>query len=375
MSVNGGSPRYQRVLIFFVGLIGDSLVSIPALRAIRRAVGSACIVDLLHEHYVRLPISSADIFGPLSLINNAISYCVDDGLLKKLGGAFSALMKIRRARYDAVFYLMPSQRDSVSVRRDRIFFHLAGVRVQYGFKTFSPQELVPRLADGSPARVEHESLMYLRRFAETGFPVAPDSAGWALVPPSDASVFADQWLQSARKYPSRRLVAIGVATKQPSKNWPLERLEQVGKHLVERGDCELVVVGGLPDLLAARRLVSKWGAGLVAAGQFNLMQSAALLRQCDLLIGLDTGTSHLAAAVGTRCVAIYSGHNWPGRWDPLGTGHFILREPVPCAGCLKRVCPIPAHPCINGILAVRVIAAVDTALSVPRNERFFRAVN
>jgi ADP-heptose:LPS heptosyltransferase len=96
-------------------------------------------------------------------------------------------------------------------------------------------------------------------------------------------------------------------------------------------------------------LVRSWGGGSNAAGQFSVAETAALLTLCDEYIGLDTGTTHLAAAVGRPSFAIYGEKNNPGHWFPLGDGHSVLWHRVECAGCRAFECPVSGHPCISGI--------------------------
>ena len=69
------------------------------------------------------------------------------------------------------------------------------------------------------------------------------------------------------------------------------------------------------------------------------------------MVGLDTGTTHLAAAQGVPCVALYGCREEPGLFYTLGVGHTILRHSVPCAGCrlIMQPCPVAGHPCMTGI--------------------------
>jgi ADP-heptose:LPS heptosyltransferase len=92
-------------------------------------------------------------------------------------------------------------------------------------------------------------------------------------------------------------------------------------------------------------------------------ESAALLSRCSLLVGLDTGTTHLAAAVGVPCVVIQSANSFPGHWDPLGANHAVLRADVPCGGCLLQECPVAGHPCMQNLTTDLVWDAVEIAVA------------
>jgi ADP-heptose:LPS heptosyltransferase len=67
---------------------------------------------------------------------------------------------------------------------------------------------------------------------------------------------------------------------------------------------------------------------------------------------------HLAAAVGTKCVAIFSAHNYPGQWEPYGEGHIIFRKDVECSPCYLMECP-KGNLCTNLITVEEVINAVN----------------
>jgi heptosyltransferase-2 len=74
---------------------------------------------------------------------------------------------------------------------------------------------------------------------------------------------------------------------------------------------------------------------------------------------------HLAAAVGTPVVALF-GATDPGISGPRGGLATVVSEPVPCAPCFLRECPVPGHPCLSRIAPARVRDAVLDALGLPR---------
>src|SRR3989304_586171 len=87
------------------------------------------------------------------------------------------------------------------------------------------------------------------------------------------------------------------------------------------------------------------GEGRDLTGKTGLLQLAALLERCQLLITNDTGTMHVAAAVGTPVVALFGSTN-PTTTGPWGHGHTVVKKDVSCSPCLKRVCPTD-HPCMK----------------------------
>jgi ADP-heptose:LPS heptosyltransferase len=161
----------------------------------------------------------------------------------------------------------------------------------------------------------------------------------------------DRWLSVRRSSPGSSLVSMAPGCKTRANEWPIENFVELGRRLTEKYGFEIIITGGKGDAALATQLTESWGQGISAAGELTVRQSAALLSRCDFHIGLDTGTTHLAAAVGTRCLAIYGERNNPGHWYPLGNGHMLLFHAVPCAACRLTVCPVPGHPCMRGVSA------------------------
>ena len=108
--------------------------------------------------------------------------------------------------------------------------------------------------------------------------------------------------------------------------------------------------------------VGEGGADL--AGETDLLQLAAVLEHCRLLVTNDTGTMHVAAAVGTPVIALF-GPTDPGVTGPWGEGHTVVKQEVNCSPCLKRLCPTD-HRCMKGITVDSVEQIINDRL---RNAR------
>jgi ADP-heptose:LPS heptosyltransferase len=100
--------------------------------------------------------------------------------------------------------------------------------------------------------------------------------------------------------------------------------------------------------------------GIDLTGKTRLLQLAALLERCRLLVTNDTGTMHIAPAVGTSVVALF-GSTDPSVTGPWGDGHVVVRKDVPCSPCLKRVCPTD-HQCMKLITVDEVLKECEKYL-------------
>jgi len=83
----------------------------------------------------------------------------------------------------------------------------------------------------------------------------------------------------------------------------------------------------------------------------------------------NTGPAHLAAAVGTPVVSLFAPVVPAARWRPWKVPHLLLGDQgAACAGSRARICPVPGHPCLDGVQVDEVVAAVDRLAPVPEPE-------
>jgi heptosyltransferase-1 len=98
-------------------------------------------------------------------------------------------------------------------------------------------------------------------------------------------------------------------------------------------------------------------------GRTSLPELALIMKQAQLAVTTDTGPMHLAAAVGTRTVALF-GPTAPWRTGPFGEGHEIVRLGLECSPCFKRQCPQPR--CLTDLPLAEVQAACEKILSAAK---------
>ncbi len=170
---------------------------------------------------------------------------------------------------------------------------------------------------------------------------------------------AGQWW-SAHGLATQRAAAIHPGSGSPAKNWPTECFAQVARWLVQERQLRVVLVAGPADaeVVSAVR-------GSLAEDEYSLAQDlplpllAGILGRCALYVGNDSGVSHLAAALGTPCVAVF-GPTDPLLWAPRGRCVRIVRTPAACAPCddaRRRDCA--QRVCLGAVSVADVRQQVD----------------
>jgi ADP-heptose:LPS heptosyltransferase len=145
-----------------------------------------------------------------------------------------------------------------------------------------------------------------------------------------------------------------------SKRWPAERWRELLGTLIVEQQAQLVIVGGRDDCAAAQEVTGAmpWTDVHDWTGRLTLPQLAATIEQADVLVGADSGPAHLAAAVGTSVVVLFSGTNSLEQWRPWGERVRVVRQPTSCSPCHQEACPLAEHPCMTGLRPSAVLMAI-----------------
>ncbi|MGA2134372.1 MAG: glycosyltransferase family 9 protein [Bryobacteraceae bacterium] len=360
----------MKVLVYRIGSLGDTIVSIPALRAVRAHFGRDAHIAVLHNVSHAGLVTTREVLDCAQLADEFIPYQFAESAVPKVRTAFALWARLLARRFDAVVSLLPSERPPAALRRDVWFFRTCGIPRVIGFRAVPDAVVRPR-ENGRALRTQNEARILLQRLRESGIDTQGDGhLGIPLLHPGAADrATAEAWMSTRRKHPERPLIAVCPGCKKPANSWPLDRFIELSRRILATNCAEILVLGGPAEQgLAEHMIAALGGEGINAAGDFSVAGSVALLSHCQLLVGLDTGTSHLAAAVGVPCVVIQSANSFAGHWDPLGDSNTILRRSVPCEACLCSECPVAGHPCME-IPVDEVWQAVE-----PHLERMLTAV-
>ncbi len=329
-----------RILIRASNWLGDAVMTVPAVRAIKNGRPDARVSILT-------PAKLADFWQSVPEVDEVIPIAADESV-------FAVARKLR-GRFEVAVVLPNSLRTGLEV-------WLAGIprRVGYpghGRTWLLNQIFIPKQKTPVP-RPKHQVHHYLALAEFVGAEIACD---FAPIPNP----------QSAIRNPVIGLCA--GAEYGPAKRWLPERFAEVVQTVRARTDCDWKLFGVEGDTPIADAILMAAGGPLTnLVGQTTLAQLIAELRTCDLLLTNDTGTMHLAAHLGVPVVTLF-GSTEPSLTGPLGTGHRIVRHHVECSPCFLRECPRDFR-CMQAITASEVVAAVEEVLAeAARSADFPRA--
>jgi heptosyltransferase-2 len=336
-------PPPQRILVKEVNWLGDLVMSLPALRAVRRAFPEARLSVLVKDEL-------ASFFDGARWLDEVIPYRLGRSL-RGLADRRYVVAEIRARRFD-VAILFPRSFESA------FWAALARVPRRVGF-TADGRGLMLTHKTPRPAALfrGHQLNDYLYLLRHT-LGIEGDPA--AIVPDvHDAHRAAmREWLADSRRS-SGPLIALAVAAAYgPAKEWPAARYSALVDRLAERHGAECVLVGSPAERARCEMVAAGSRSGaLIAAGQTSVGQAVALLALCSGFAGNDSGAMHVAAALGIPTVGIFASTN-PLRTGPVGPRARALYHPIACSPCLERTCRFGHYDCLRQVSVDEVESAL-----------------
>jgi heptosyltransferase II len=338
-----------RILVTRTDRMGDVILSIPAVRHLRRVCPDAYIAFMVASGNRELVMEEED-------INKVIVY---DKRSKHKG--FLANLKfvreLRKKKFDLAIALHPST-------RGHLLLFSAGIPRRIGYDKKWGHLLTKKAPHEKQHGKKHEVDYNLELVRFAGF----DISGADRLP---RVLVNEERLNEIRMRLNElgvtgSVVAVHAGASCRSKMWPLERFAAAADVLAEKYSAEIVIVGtgeSIKGALEMKKMMKKKPIDMT--GEIGLSELAALFSMCSLVISNDSGPAHLAAAVGAPVVVIF-GRNDPGlspaRWAPITDKKRILHSPPECSPCLAHNCEIDFR-CLSNITVQNVIDAANDLLA------------
>jgi heptosyltransferase-2 len=340
------APAPKRILIKAVNWLGDLVMSLPAMRAVRRAYPDAHLAILIKKEL-------ASFFDGASWINEVIPYSVSSGL-GGLNDRRKIIAEIRLRRFDLAV-LMPNSFESALWMTAARVPRRAGYAVDARGAMLTHKAAPPRDAlDG------HQVFYWLAMVRET-LGIEGDADDLAIS--ADAAHLATmrKWLAKHRRRPDAPLIALAPAAAYgPAKEWPAANFAAMIDALSDRLGAECVLVGAPSERAKCEEVGALSSASaMVSAGQTNIGELIALLALSSAFVGNDSGCMHLAGALGIPTVAIFGSTN-PIRTGPSKANSRVIWHRLDCSPCLARTCRFGHYNCLREVEPAEVLDALSS---------------
>jgi heptosyltransferase-2 len=337
--------QITRIVVRTPNWLGDAILALPAIAAVRRAFGHATLA-------LAAPSSIAPLF------EEATSARQDEIVTLAARGETASL---RNGRFDAVLLLPNSFRSAWVARR-------ADIAGRWGYAASLRGRLLTRAVRRPRERTIHQSEYYRALVRELGFEVSGELP--SVRPRPVTAGRADALLDREGVAGGVPLVGLAPgAAYGHAKRWPPRRAAELVARLTKERGAACLLVGAAGDREAGREIESALPPDVRTVnliGRTDLRLLIGILARCHAFVSNDSGAMHLAAAAGLPVTAIF-GPTDDRVTAPLGD-HDLMIHQVFCRPCMLRDCPID-HRCMKGITVDAVFGAVGRRLDAERDRR------
>ncbi len=373
----------EKLLVRGVNWLGDAVMTTPALLRLREAKPTAQITLLT-------PTKLTELWEHHPAIDNVISFAPDESL-------WHLARRLREFRFLTGLVLPNSPRSALELWLARIPKRVGynrpwrrwcltnAIPLPPGYTPMRQRSVLEirrlvRMSAGAPSDISmpaeaHHLYLYLHLAAALGATAEPTTP-LIQVTPQEIQAITERLKFSPLLAAGQPLCGLNAGAEYgPAKRWPPERFIAAASAIQQQTGCCWLILGGPGDVELAAQIAAglrdrllhdqsnssgRPGQGSInLAGATTLRDLCAILKSCRVLLTNDSGPMHLAAALGTRVVALF-GSTSPKLTAPGLPGdsqHCLVQGQVPCAPCFRRVCPIE-YRCLNAITVERVVAAV-----------------
>ena len=321
-----------RILVIQLCRMGDILQTTPMLRGLRRRHPDAEITLMLHDLFAHVPV-------PAALFDRLVAFPYS-AVAEAMSQAWSEWVPQVAALRAFVTSLGPDRFDlTINLTHSDLAGLLAAV--------VPTREVRGGLVAPDRTRVVQGPVMSYFWASQTGRElgcfnlvdlhnwtagVVPDGAGLEIAVTDSERARTRTWMEGLG-LAERPVIAVQLGASDERKRWQPERFAEAVS-LVPEALGEVVLVGTAAEgALAARVLAHVRRRVHDTTGDTSLVEVAALLERCRVLLTNDTGTMHIATAVGTPVIDISTGPVFAHETGPYGEGHFVIEPVMDCFPC------------------------------------------
>jgi len=333
------NPEPRRILIVKPSSLGDIVHALPFLHALRQRFPNTYLAWLAKREWAPLLVGHPD-------LNEVRSACfaISDT---------ASLLRAVRGGFDWAIDLQGLFRSGLLTRLSgaKVRIGLSNAREGAGFFYTQKAQV--------PADPTHAVERYLRVCPLFGVEQPP--VVFSFPDFSAARRSLERILESRQVPRGRPRIALHVTSRERPKRWPAEHFARLADQLIRERDAVVLLIGARPERAEVQTVLDRMSeCAFNLAGETSLVELAALLSGADLLVCNDSGPMHLAAALGTRVVALF-GPTDPVEVGPYGKGHRVLRADWDCSSCSRSQC-VQGGACLRALSAGMATEAAKSVL-------------
>jgi len=342
---------FERILIRGTNWIGDVVMTLPAVAAIRKTWPQVKL-SVLAKPWV------AEVYRLSPDVDEVITFAEPDrhgGIL----GKWRLASELRQGRFDAAILLQ-------NAIEAAIITWLAGIPIRAGYNSDARGPLLTHSVRRTGAiRRVHQIDYYLEMVRALGCLSAGRTVRFKLE--GDDADRAAKLMTAFGIHKQADLPLIGIspgAAYGPAKQWFPERFATVADRLIDLTAGQVILFGSGGDRPSTHAVATKARHALIdVAGKTTLQEAITLMARCNLFLSNDSGLMHVAGALGVPLVALFGSTN-PTATSPVGDKSIVIHHPVACGPCLKPICTTD-FSCMTLISVEEVYLAARTLLGYP----------
>lgn len=342
---------FERILVVKMSALGDVIHALPVSYALKQAFPKVQVTWVIEKAF-------SDILLHNPYIDEVVIF--EKKKFRSFGGILNNVPPLAKQLKGGKFDLAL---DLQGLFKSAAIVWLSGAHKRLGFcnmREMSDKVSQPVCGPNSEGHVVQRYLDVVRALgAEVG------EAHFPIVLTDDEIAGARRAMQFGRLDPDQPYVVLALGAGWPNKRWPVDYFAKLSDRLFDAGVIP-VLVGGPGDRTLADEMIPKTAIPPIdLIGKTSLKQLCYVIKQSKLLVGGDTGPLHLAAALGTKVVALM-GPTDVNRNGPYGQTENAITIQSDCAGCWKRQC-MKGIDCLEQISVERVWQKVEEVINDEAN--------
>ena len=367
MPINGNNVMQQdirNILLIQLGDIGDVVLSLPCVRALRENFQQANVIVVVREKAKELIEDCPWATGVVSVNKDKRSFIQEIDYQKNF------FLKLRRYHFDMAIDLRTGTRGAILAM-------LSGARQRIGFYAWDGKlwrnRLFTHLYLPETKPGDYVADRYLDLLVAHN--IKTDHRWPEIEIPLEKQQKINTLFTNKKIPPDRPAIAIQPFSLWKYKEWGMDKYIQLITWLISEYNVSVLITGSLDERERATEIIKKCRQSTYnLAGETSIGTLAAVFKACSLFIGADSAGVHIAAAVGIPTVSIF-GPSSSFDWAPRGKEHHVVHKALPCVPCNQKGCQGGGFSrCLEELTVDEVMAVVKHQIKYSGLETYERSV-